>query len=280
MKLMTLNTHSLIEKNYSQKLNDFILAVFEKKPDIIALQEVNQSMSADVVSVKKLMGYFHCEEKAVIRSDNHVYNAVNILREKGLEYYWTWLPVKCGYSKYTEGIALMSRSPITEAIVIGVSEINNFYNWKTRKIVGIKTEKTGDELFFSVHYGWWNDREEPFCNQWKNTLEKLPKADKIWLMGDFNNPEQISNEGYDLILSDGWYDSYEYAKTKDNGITVGKAIDGWKDKITSTDGMRIDLILCSKKAEVLSSEVIFNGKNYPVVSDHYGVLIEYERSKE
>jgi len=174
----------------------------------------------------------------------------------------------------------MSRSPITEAIVIGVSEINNFYNWKTRKIVGVKTEKTGDELFFSVHYGWWNDKEEPFCRQWKNTLERLPKAEKIWLMGDFNNPEQISNEGYDLILSDGWYDSYEYAKTKDNGITVGKAIDGWKDKITSTDGMRIDLILCSKKTEVLSSEVIFNGKNYPVVSDHYGVLIEYERSKE
>ena len=42
MKLLTLNTHSLVEENYSEKLSIFVKAVAEIKPDIIALQEVNQ----------------------------------------------------------------------------------------------------------------------------------------------------------------------------------------------------------------------------------------------
>ena len=49
MKLLTLNTHSLIENSYEKKLADFISAIREIKPDIIALQEVNQSCSADTV---------------------------------------------------------------------------------------------------------------------------------------------------------------------------------------------------------------------------------------
>ena len=40
------------------------------------------------------------------------------------------------------------------------------------------------------------------------------------------------------------------------------------------DGMRLDYIWCNKKKEILSSRVVFNGLKEPVVSDHYGVLIE------
>ena len=38
-------------------------------------------------------------------------------------------------------------------------------------------------------------------------------------------------------------------------------------------GMRLDHIWCSKNRKVLSSEVIFNGTNYPIVSDHFGVMV-------
>ena len=69
------------------------------------------------------------------------------------------------------------------------------------------------------------------------------------------------------------------AREKDNGITVERVIDGWKDKINGTDGMRIDQIWCNKRTEVALSKVVFNGVNNPVVSDHYGVIIEYERNK-
>lgn len=278
MKLLTLNTHSLVEDNYSTKLDAFVSAIAEQRPDIIALQEVNQTIAetqADVISE----GYVPCVENIVIRKDNHVYKAAELLEGAGVKYYWTWLPLKKGYNKYDEGIALMSRSRIIETDVVRISETDDYNNWKTRKIIGIRTEAAPDEWFFSVHYGWWDDLDEPFQNQWQKTAEYMKKYSRVWLMGDFNSPAEVRNEGYDMINSGGWYDSYTLAKTKDNGITVGKVIDGWRDKVSGTDGMRIDQIWCSQKAEIASSEVIFNGANKPVVSDHYGVVAEYERSE-
>ena len=278
MKLLTLNTHSLVEDNYSKKLDAFVSAIADQRPDIIALQEVNQTIAktqADVISE----GYVPCDENIVIRKDNHVYKAAELLEGAGVKYYWTWLPLKKGYNKYDEGIALMSRSRIIETDVVRISETDDYNNWKTRKIIGIRTEAAPDEWFFSVHYGWWDDLDEPFQNQWQKTVEYMKKYSRVWLMGDFNSPAEVRNEGYDMINGGGWYDSYTRAKTRDNGITVGKVIDGWRDKVSGTDGMRIDQIWCSQKAEIASSEVIFNGANKPVVSDHYGVVAEYERSE-
>lgn len=278
MKLLTLNTHSLVEDNYSTKLDAFVSAIAEQRPDIIALQEVNQTIAETQVDVIS-EGYVPCVENIVIRKDNHVYKAAELLEGAGVKYYWTWLPLKKGYDKYDEGIALMSRSRIIETDVVRISETDDYNNWKTRKIIGIRTEAAPDEWFFSVHYGWWDDLDEPFQNQWQKTVEYMKKYSRVWLMGDFNSPAEVRNEGYDIINSGGWYDSYTLAKTKDNGITVGKVIDGWRDKVSGTDGMRIDQIWCSQKAEIASSEVIFNGANKPVVSDHYGVVAEYERSE-
>ena len=278
MKLLTLNTHSLVEDNYSKKLDAFVSAIAEQRPDIIALQEVNQTIAetqADVISE----GYVPCVGNIVIRKDNHVYKAAELLENAGVKYYWTWLPLKKGYDKYDEGISLMSRSRLIETDVVRISETDDYNNWKTRKIIGIRTEAAPDEWFFSVHYGWWDDLDEPFQNQWQKTAEYMKKYSRVWLMGDFNSPAEVRNEGYDMINSGGWYDSYTLARTRDNGITVGKVIDGWRDKVSGTDGMRIDQIWCSQKAEIASSEVIFNGANKPVVSDHYGVVAEYERSE-
>ena len=278
MKLLTLNTHSLVEDNYSTKLGAFVSAIAEQRPDIIALQEVNQTIAETQVDVIS-EGYVPCVENIVIRKDNHVYKAAELLEGAGVKYYWTWLPLKKGYNKYDEGIALMSRSRIIETDVVRISETDDYNNWKTRKIIGIRTEAAPDEWFFSVHYGWWDDLDEPFQNQWQKTAEYMKKYSRVWLMGDFNSPAEVRNEGYDMINSSGWYDSYTLARTRDNGITVGKVIDGWHDKVSGTDGMRIDQIWCSQKAEIASSEVIFNGANKPVVSDHYGVAAEYERSE-
>ena len=278
MKLLTLNTHSLVEDNYSTKLDAFVSAIAEQRPDIIALQEVNQTIAETQVDIIS-EGYVPCDENIVIRKDNHVYKAAELLEGAGVKYYWTWLPLKKGYNKYDEGIALMSRSRIIETDVVRISETDDYNNWKTRKIIGIRTEAAPDEWFFSVHYGWWDDLDEPFQNQWQKTVEYMKKYSRVWLMGDFNSPAEVRNEGYDIINGSGWYDSYTRAKTRDNGITVGKVIDGWRDKVSGTDGMRIDQIWCSQKAEIASSEVIFNGANKPVVSDHYGVVAEYERSE-
>lgn len=274
MKLLTLNTHSLVEENYEQKLQDFAEAVSKERPDIIALQEVNQTASEDAVPECDLNGYFPADKNAVIRMDNHVYRLVRILAEKGIYYSWTWLPLKLGYDKYDEGIAVMSMSPIADVKAPLVSGINDYYNWKTRKLLGVCTKDAPDEWFYSVHFGWWNDPDEPFQNQWARTSQHMLCHSKVWLMGDFNSPAEVRDEGYDMIVRDCWHDSYMLAEHKDSGITVGHVIDGWRDKIHSGVGMRIDHIWCSEKTDVKSSEVLFNRINYPVVSDHYGVMIE------
>ncbi|MBQ8514081.1 MAG: endonuclease/exonuclease/phosphatase family protein [Ruminococcus sp.] len=278
MKLLTLNTHSLVEENYEQKLRDFVSAIAKERPGIIALQEVNQTAGRAAVPMAELHGYSPCRKDIVIREDNHVFRAARMLREMGADYYWTWLPLKLGYDKYDEGIALMSRSPILETDIVPVSTIDDYNNWKTRKLLGIRTADLPTEWFFSVHLGWWNDPEEPFQQQWKRTEAHMVQYGRVWLMGDFNSPAEVRDEGYDQIVRSCWQDSFVLAERKDSGHTVGKIIDGWKDKISVTYGMRIDQIWCSEKADIRSSRVIFNSRNYPVVSDHYGVLIEYERS--
>ena len=147
--------------------------------------------------------------------------------------------------------------------------------WKTRRVLGIKTDKTKEDWFYTVHMGWWNDEEEPFASQWKRLSSHFENQKRVWLMGDFNSRADVKNEGYDLIRSIGWTDTYMTAKKKDSGFTVEKAIDGWRDK--DAEKMRIDYIMCNRETEVESSEVIFNGMNGPVISDHYGIVVTYKQ---
>ena len=66
LKLLTLNTHSLIEENYQQKLLDFVSVVCKIKPDIIALQEVNQSVDEEKADIEISDGYYPCEQNITI----------------------------------------------------------------------------------------------------------------------------------------------------------------------------------------------------------------------
>ncbi len=268
--MLTLNTHSLIEQNYEEKLVYFVNAIVKYEPDIIALQEVNQTSDESSLSDKFLTGYTQCQSAIPLKKDNHAYRVVKLLLEKNINYYWTWLPIKNGYDKYDEGLAILSKKEILETDTVLVSCINDYNNWKTRKILGIYS---GDEWFYSVHLGWWDDKSDPFSDQWSRLSKHLTGKENVWLMGDFNNCAEIRNEGYDLIKNSGWQDTFEIAREKDDGITVGTVIDGWKDKITDTNGMRIDFIWTNSENRIERTNVIFNGKNEPVISDHYGVMI-------
>lgn len=54
-------------------------------------------------------------------------------------------------------------------------------------------------------------------------------------------------------------------------------IDGWREadgrSKDAENEKRLDYIFCNTQADVRTSNVICNGKNAPVVSDHYGVMI-------
>ncbi|MEE1031705.1 MAG: endonuclease/exonuclease/phosphatase family protein [Ruminococcus sp.] len=283
MKLLTLNTHSLQEENYFRKLQEFAAYVSKEAPDIIAMQEVNQSQSDPLADEELLSGYVACDANSVpVRMDNHAAQVAKYLRNAGLNVSWTWISGKVGYGKYDEGMALMSlNGAITEVESFYISQIQDYQNWKTRKVLGIKTEHCED-WFYTVHMGWWDDEEEPFANQWnvfQSYLEEKRNSGCVWLMGDFNSPAQVAGQGYDQILASGWKDTYLMAEEKDDGITVPGVIDGWRDKLkddsSEIHGMRIDHIWCSQKKDIQTSYVVFNGKQEPVVSDHFGVMVIY-----
>lgn len=289
MKLLTLNTHSLIEPGYEEKLLQFAQMVCRETPDIIALQEVNQTACAFPVCEEEKTGYVSSDdENVVVRQDNHAARLASLLRKGGQDYFWTWVPAKLGYDRYDEGLALFSKAPIRETDVFFISKSQDYHNWKTRKTLGIRTEAG---WFYTVHMGWWKDEEEPFGEQWKVLSERLKKCgetlqkeENVWLMGDFNSQADIRGEGYDLVAGSGWKDTFVCAEEKDEGVTAEGAIDGWKDKDArggkKQTGMRIDYIWCNKNVPVRRSQVVCNGVNYPKVSDHYGVLIEAGGKKQ
>lgn len=275
MKLLTCNTHSIVEKDYEEKLSYFNKWLAKEEYDIVALQEVNQTHESKKINIDGLKGYVPSGEGIIIREDNHIMRVVNSLQAQGKEYYWTWTPIKLGYGKYDEGIGIISKHKPKEIREFYLTKSKSYTNWKVRKVIGIKVEIKGKERwFFSVHTGWWNDDEENFKDQLRKLNRELSFVDEdIYLMGDFNNPYQIENEGYDEILNSGWYDTYDLAEEKDDGITVSGLIDGWKENKNLKE-MRIDFIFKTNNEKVKRSRVIFNGKVGEIVSDHFAVEVE------
>lgn len=273
---MTLNTHSLVERDYEEKLRQFVRGVLAEGPDVIALEEVNQTIAAPPADDELLCGYVPAQESVPIRADNHAARTARLLREAGVTYSWTYLPVKVGYGKYDEGLALLSRERgISRVESCLISRTDDYTCWKTRRALAMQPEGMRD-WFCAVHMGWWADAQEPFLAQWealRGFLAERARHAPVWLMGDFNAPAEVRGEGYDRIAADGWHDTYVLARLRGEGATVPGAIDGWRDGKTAAGGMRIDQIWCSQAAEIAESCVVFDGREHPVVSDHFGVMI-------
>lgn len=284
MKLMTLNAHSLLEKEYIRKLSCFLEYVIREQPDLIALQEVNQSIDASAADPSLTSGMAEIEGVSVpVKTDNHAAWAAYVLNQAGLECRWAWLPVKRGYGRFDEGVAILTLGhEIAETDVQPVSLTDDYGNWKTRKALGVRLA-SGPDWYYTVHMGWWNDEEEPFLGQWRQLEAQLSvkKASApVWLLGDFNSPAEIRSEGYDRMLRDGWNDTWLLAGETRGRATVEGKIDGWPAENAEgnpSEGLRIDQIWCSRPVPVKRSHVIFDGRHEPRVSDHCGVMLETGR---
>lgn len=277
MKILTLNAHSLSEDNSLRKLAQFTDFVLREQPDLIALQESNQTMHASVADGDMLTGMVPTDSAIPIRCDNHAAWCAYLLRKAGLPVSWAWLPVKTGYGRFDEGLAVLSlRRPILETDAVQLSRRCDYADWRTRKALAVRLEGAPD-WFYTVHMGWWNDPEEPFLYQWQNLCRSASaRAENgcVWLLGDFNSPAEVRGEGYDRIRADGWQDAWLLAEETSGGATVRGLIDGWKNRAGNSSGMRIDHIWLSRFLPIRRARVVFDGINEPQVSDHSGVLLE------
>lgn len=262
MKLLTLNCHSWQEENQVEKIKYLASVIKEKQYDVIALQEVSQSIAA--ISVN-----------STIKEDNFamlLIKELNQLDEYKYNFVWDYSHV--GYDIYEEGLAILTKHEIKEHKSFYISQSHDKSNYRSRNIVSITIESDGQLVdFYSCHTGWWNDNIDPFKYQADELLKNIRNERLSFIMGDFNNNALVRNEGYDYLMSKGLIDTYCNAEIKDSGITVKGEIAGWKNQY---EDKRLDLILTNKNIEVKKSNVIFNNINKNIISDHYGVEVFIE----
>ncbi len=290
MKIMTLNAHShavdmpaSVSRRNLDNLADFIL---QQQVDVIALQEVCQTQSADIVKEEEIHGFAEpgkeeerhrwavLSKETVIRQDNYVWQLICRLQQKGFQYGWTWDGIKTGYGIFDEGLAVISRFPIEKVETYYLSDSRDYQNWKTRKAIAadirIGEQKT---CFVCTHLGWWEDAKEPFASQMDRLQKALSeKKGNIYLLGDFNSPADERNTGYDFVKSYGWLDTWLLAGNGRHEVTVPGKIDGWDEE--AEQGLCIDYIWSNYPVNIVSSRIVFSGKKEPVISDHFGVLAE------
>lgn len=256
MKLLTLNCHSWQEENQITKIKYLAKVINEKDYDVIALQEVSQSIKAESID-------------SMLKEDNFALKLkeeLDMYSKDKYNFYWDFSHI--GYDVYEEGLAIFTKHKIISNESFFITKGENKTYWKTRKIVKTRIAYGEKYLeFYSCHLGWWGDEEEPFDYQVNNILNKI-HDDNAFLMGDFNNNAFIKGEGYDYLISKGLNDLFCLAEEQDCGITVKGKIDGWDE---NTEKLRLDLILSNKPIKVKTSKVIFNGTNKEIISDHYGV---------
>ncbi len=272
MKIITINTHSYIEDESEKKLNILADAIFDIQPDIVAMQEINQKCGEEFIKDENhlILNQFGIK----IKNGNYAYRIADLLFKKGSSYKLVWVGIKRGYKIFDEGLCFLTKEIPDWSDAFIISKTNDITNWKKRMALGIKIN---NEYFYNVHMGRWDDNEEPFYDQWKILNENTKDKNCTFIMGDFNVPDSKKNQGYDLIISSGWYDTYHLAQNKDEGYTVKGKIDGWKDEKSPFKNERIDYIFTNEKRAILSSYTIFNEKNKQVISDHFGIMLEYER---
>lgn len=272
MKYLSLNTHSWIEEHPLEKLKQTADFIMENNVEIIALQEVNQLIDSSVIPEDE----FFCPISSPlirIKETNYAKRLVEYLKENGFDYYWSWTCSHIGYDIYEEGSAVLSKYPF-EAKTIRVSSVNAIEDYRTRQaLVGTIQEKNLSLTVASCHFSWWSiNPEEGFSYEWQKLLKHLPTStEQILLLGDFNTPAHIEKEGYQLV-TETFTDVFTLAKEKQGSFTVPDEIDGWEG---NKEKLRIDFGFVLKPVEVLSYQVIFNGENGPIVSDHFGIMIEF-----
>lgn len=269
MKVLTLNTHSWLEENQLEKCKMIAQEIVTGDYDIIALQEVNQTIAAQTIVPDGL--YCPTDTLVEIKEDNFALRLVEELQLLDCDYYWSWTYSHVGYDIYHEGNALLSKQPIIAKEYLA-SQATDVWDHITRKNLSGVTEADGQIVqVVSCHFSWWQDGK--FAYEWQQTEAFLAeRADTLLILGDFNN--DAASSGHQLVLDSSLQlqDSFLTATETIGEASVVKAIDGWQD---NREALRIDYVFASNDLQATEYEVVFDGTRTPIVSDHFGIKVVF-----
>ena len=264
-RVLTLNLHCYQEENQLEKFALIAIAIFENDIDVVLLQEVAQNKNSPLV-----------QDGQGVKEDNAARIISRELQKLGANYNFAWYWSHYGWEIWEEGLAILSKLPLKDISAKYLTQSSSKNYWLSRIALAAHIEISGDPVkFVTTHTGFWNDKEESYENQIANLLDFAQEQQLVIFGGDFN--VEAGTPGYEYIMKNtGFRDLY--LESNIDGMfdpTIGGVIDGWPD----ADGKpkRIDYFFTSSK-KILCKKVsrIFTKENYGEVSDHFGLLAEFE----
>jgi maltose 6'-phosphate phosphatase len=261
LKVLILNLHCYQEDQQDYKFSQIAKAINELEVDIVCFQEVAENWNDG--------------------EGDWDSNSAKIINDRLQEPYhiftdWSHL----GFEKYREGVAILSRYPMSKQEAQYVSNSHDSYSIHSRKLVAtqVKVPNIGLINVFSAHLSWWEDGfEEQFerLSDWA-TAKRTKHTKATLLCGDFNIT--AGSEGYYKVVNTGEYED-QYLAANSQGLfeKIFRVNDlHWQDYLT--DDYRIDYIFMNKTSDlsVVSAQVLFTEKDYGIVSDHCGYIMAFE----
>jgi len=270
--ILTLNLHTYQESQQNEKFQIIADVIGKMDIDFIAFQfqECAQNKSSDIY-------------EGIIREDNMALIISNIIKEKySTDYNFVWNWAHYGWNVWEEGIAILSKFPISDTDERYISSYTGTTNIISRKVIyGSYQMPTSKINIFSTHTHWRTSvTDEEHNNQIMNIKLMVDEKEDLildaftFVCGDFNvNPtsEYPWSEGYNTMMeNDGYLDTFfEIYPDANNKPAQSKY-----HTIGGTYPGRIDYIFMKENTryEVLESQIIFTEDIVGEVSDHFGVI--------
>lgn len=280
LTILTLNMHTYQETDQDAKLDLIVQAIARLDIDLIALQENAQNRYAAVVT--NIGG-------VSIKDDNMTLILQQRLQENyGLDFYFTWAWAHYGWTEWEEGLAVLSRTPLTDTTNFYISTSKSVSDIASRKVVCARTDipRLGDTIeMASVHTHWMTSLAdtEPRSqvSKVRDFMEyRLTASDLGLVAGDYNSQPTESDPrwslGYLTMVSNSLYlDTFLEYQPAANNMPENSIYDTVKGDYPG----RIDYIFMRTNSlyQVLSSQIVFKAGLLGQVSDHFGVLTRLQK---
>ncbi|KQB84229.1 endonuclease/exonuclease/phosphatase family protein [Corynebacterium oculi] len=272
MKVLSLNAHSWCEPDQPAKIMDTARLIVEEGVDVVAVQEANQLQGGVPWRSTRYGG----PSALPMGADNYAQALAEACAHLGGEYRCYWAEAHQGFGKYDEGVGLLVRAEehAAEAHAVVLAE---YPYADVRRRVALALKIRGWGWVLSGHFSWWKrEGQALFAQEWEaiEGFARRHPGERVCVAGDLNNPATVAGEGYSLIRQRGWMDTRDLARDVEGHDTIAGKISGWEG---ARAGARIDYVLVNEPLPVASHRVVFAGEGSPVVSDHYGVLVDMEQ---
>ncbi len=261
LKVLILNLHCYQEENQDEKFSQIAKAIDELKVDVVCFQEVAEYWRD---------GEGDWESNSAKLINDRLHQSFHLHTD------WSHL----GFDKYREGVAILSRYPLSHRESRYVSDSHDIYNIHSRKVVKAQVHipYIGAINVFSAHLSWM---EDGFTEQFQRLHDWAEESGTeeikaTLLCGDFNIT--AGSSGYELVVDSNQYDD-QYLAANEQGIfeQIFRVNDThWQDLLT--EDYRIDYIFMNKASslQVTSAKLVFTEQDYGPVSDHCGYFMTFE----